>query len=627
MAEERVQRKLTTIMAADVEGYSRLMSADEEATLKTLITYREIIDGLISRHGGRIFGAAGDSVVAEFGSAVEAVRCAIAIQEELRVRNAELVEDRRMRFRIGVNVGDVMVEGDNLFGDGVNVAARLESIAEAGGVCISGSAFDQVKNKLSIGFEDIGAQEVKNIPEPVPAFRVVPGQVSVAAGATPIVAKRWRVPAIAAAVVVMILAAGGVAWWQPWVPDVEPASIDKMAFKVSDGPSIAVLPFTNMSGDKEQEYFSDGITEDIITDLSKVSGLFVIARNSTFTYKGKAVKVRQIAKDLGVRYVLEGSVRRSGEALRITTQLIDGTTGSHIWAERYDRGTKNVFAIQDEIAAKVAAELAVTLKADEQERLFRRHTKNLEAYEIFLRARHRIGTKKKNLLRNKKRFERIIELDPKFAGGYAGLSNVYSRLARHGYSVSPKNDIDRSLSLARQAIEIDSTFGWSYIALGGAQLMKGMHDNAIETMTEALRIQPNDADAYGHLGFYLHWAGRGKEAIRAVKTGRRLTPRRKNRFRTYLGLSYFTAGQYEDAIDAILQNYETYARRGHVILNFLAASYVATGQDVKAREVMQVYLSKNPRHTISNHPLIRVYKRAEDRERFAGMLRKAGMPE
>ncbi len=287
MAEERVQRKLTTILAADVEGYSRLMSADEEATLKTLKTNREIIDSLIGKHDGRLVGTAGDAVLVEFASAVEAVRCAMSIQEDLAVRNAELAEDRRMRFRIGINVGDVMVEGDDLFGDGVNVAARLEGLAEPGGICISGSTFDQVKNKLSIGFEDIGPQAVKNIAEPVPAFRVVPGQVSVAAGRTPTVAKRWRIPAIAAAVVV-ILAAGGVAWWQPWVSRVEPASIDKMAFKLPEKPSIAVLPFDNLSGDPKQDYFSDGLSENIIASLSKIPAMFVIARNSTFTYKGKA---------------------------------------------------------------------------------------------------------------------------------------------------------------------------------------------------------------------------------------------------------------------------------------------------------------------------------------------------
>ncbi len=263
MTEERIQRKLTTILAADVEGYSRLMHADEEATLKTLGDYREIIDGLITRHDGRIFSTGGDSVLAEFGSAVEAVRCAISIQEEIASRNTELADDRKLMFRIGINVGDVMVRDDDLFGDGVNVAARLEGLAEAGGVCVSGSVFEQVKNKLSLGFEDMGPQEVKNIAEPVSTFRLVPGSVSVTATETPSTATRWRMPAIAAATVV-ILAAGVVGWWQPWVPDVEPASVDKMAFKLPDRPSIAVLPFTNMSGDKEQAYFADGITDDII---------------------------------------------------------------------------------------------------------------------------------------------------------------------------------------------------------------------------------------------------------------------------------------------------------------------------------------------------------------------------
>ena len=292
MSQDHAKRKLTTILAADVAGYSRLMGDNEEATLRSLKTNREIIDGLIARHDGRIFSTAGDSVLAEFGSVVEAVRAAISIEEELKVRNAELTEERQMKFRIGINVGDVMVEGDNLFGDGVNVAARLEGLAPPGGICISGSVFDHVKNKLSIGFENLGPQEVKNIAEPVLTFRVVPGPVSVA-GTTvkPAARRRWRLPLIAAAAVAIVAIGGAIAWWQPWAPKIEPGSAARMAPPLPDKPSIAVLPFTNISGDKEQEYFSDGITNDIITDLSKFSNLFVIASNSVFTYKGKPVKV------------------------------------------------------------------------------------------------------------------------------------------------------------------------------------------------------------------------------------------------------------------------------------------------------------------------------------------------
>ena len=627
MEETGVKRKLTVILAADVEGYSRLMGADEEATLKTLGAYRGIIDGLIARHDGRIFGTAGDSVVAEFGSAVEAVRCAMSIQEELRVRNAELVEDRRMRFRIGINVGDVMVENDNLFGDGVNVAARLESIAEGGGICISRSTFDQVKNKLSVGFEDIGPQEVKNIAEPVPAFRVVAGPVSVAATKTPSAARRWPMPAIAA-VVAVIVAVGGLSWWQPWVTKVE-----RMAGLSPNKPSIAVLPFTNMSGDKDQEYFSDGITEDIITDLSKVSGLIVIARNSSFKYKGKSVDVRVVAQDLGVGHVLEGSVRRSADQLRITVQLVDGKNGNHIWAERYDRKARDVFAIQDEIAGKVVAELAVTLKADEQERLFRRHTNNLEAYETYLRAR-RMGGVIRDAGRRAERMklaERIVELDPKFAGGYETIASWLALRVRQGQSASPQADIERAFQLAQKAVATDNTFAPSYSALGNVFLMKGEHDKAVAATRKAVRIQPSYAFGHARLGYYLHWSGRAEEAIIAVKTAMRLDPKPKGRRRftyaAYLGFGYFTAGRYQDAIATLNRHYAFRVRVGSNSLCFLAAAYIATGQDAKAHAALKAFLVKKSGTTLGNYRHPRLYKRKKDLDQYQDLLRKAGMPE
>ena len=360
-----VKRKLTVILAADAEGYTRLMREAEEPTLETLTEYRTIIDGLIARHDGRIFSTAGDSVVAEFASPVEAVRCAVEIQEELRVRNAELPDDRKLRFRIGINVGDVMAKGDDLFGDGVNVAARLEGLAEPGGICLSGSVFEQVKHKLSLGFDDIGPQQVKNIAEPVPAFRIVPGSVSVVPGAKPVpklsAAPRWRTAAIAAGMAVVVLAAGAAVWkfyLRGPAPLTEVASEAKMAFPLPDKPSIAVLPFVNISGDPNQESFSDGITEDLITDLSNLENLIVIARNSVFTYKGKPVKVQQVGEELGVHYVLEGSVRKSGKRVRITAQLVDALTGHHLWAERYDRDLEDMFALQDEITKKIVATMA-----------------------------------------------------------------------------------------------------------------------------------------------------------------------------------------------------------------------------------------------------------------------------
>ena len=342
-----VQRRLAAILAADVAGYSRLMGEDEEGTRTRFNAHlNELIEPAIASRRGRIVNTTGDALLVEFASVVDAVQCAVEIQNGMAERNADEPDDQRIVFRIGVNLGDVIIEGDDIHGDGVNVAARLEALADPGGVSVSGKVFEEVGGKLDFGFEDLGPQEVKNIAQPVPAYRVLPEGQQPIAPSRKKAPSHWRIPAIAAAILVLI-AAGGIAWWEPWAPDVEPASIDKMAFKLPDKPSIAVLPFTNMSGDKGQEFFSDGITEDIITDLSKVSGLFVVARNSTFTYKGKAVKVREVAEEFGVRYVLEGSVRRSADRVRINVQLIDAIAGSHVWAERYDREPKDIFAIQD----------------------------------------------------------------------------------------------------------------------------------------------------------------------------------------------------------------------------------------------------------------------------------------
>jgi TolB-like protein len=333
------------------------------------------MNSFIVRHEGRVLDMVGDAALAEFGSAVEAVRCAIAIQEEIATRNVELPDDRKLRFRIGINIGDVLVKGDTLYGDGVNVAARLEALAEPGGICTSDNVFNQVKHKMSIGFEGMGPQEVKNISEPVDAFRIVPGQVSVqGATATPAARRRWRIPVIATVVVIIVAIAGGIAWWQPWAPKIKPGSVARMAHPLPDKPSIAVLPFVNMSDDPKQEHFVDGLTEDVITGLSNLEDLVVISRSSVFTYKGKAIKVNEVAQELGVRYVLEGSVRKSGDRVRITTQLVDATTGHHLWADRFDHEMKDIFAVQDEITQKVVQILGgyavKPTKADTERRLY-----------------------------------------------------------------------------------------------------------------------------------------------------------------------------------------------------------------------------------------------------------------
>jgi len=392
-----MERKLTAILSADVKGYSRLMGEDEEATIRTLTAYREEMAAIIQQHRGRVVDSPGDNLLAEFASAVDAVQGAVAIQKELKTRNAELPANRQMEYRIGINVGDIVVEGERIYGDGVNIAARLESLAEGGGINISGTVYDQIANKLALGYTYEGEQQVKNIAKPVRVYKVElePGRATpgVTVGAAPRGRPDTKVSrahptwtAVVAVIAVLLVGAGIVVFKNlslrsspgqpqgvaPTTPQVEVPSEEAPALPLPDKPSIAVLPFVNMSGDPEQEYFSDGITDDLITDLSKISGLFVIARNSVFTYKGKAVKVEEVGRELGVRYVLEGSTRRAAGRVRINAQLVDATTGGHLWAERYDRELKEVFALQDEITQKIVPRLCSILAKRDSRTSFRR---------------------------------------------------------------------------------------------------------------------------------------------------------------------------------------------------------------------------------------------------------------
>ena len=637
-----MERRLAAILAADVEGYTRLMRTDEEATLETLSDYREVIEGLIARHEGRVFSEAGDSVLAEFGSVVEAVRCAVEIQEDLATRNAELPEDRALCFRIGITIGDVMVRDDDLFGDGVNVAARLEGLAEATGICISGSVFEQVKHKLSLGFEDMGPQKVKNIAEPVSAYRIVPGPVAVAAGAAtapvPRPAARWRIPAIAA-VVALVLAVGAVAVWQTRPgPSPEPRETatktdavgPRPALPRPGEPSIAVLPFANMSGDPGQESFSDGITEDIITDLSKVPGLSVSARNSVFTYKGKAVKVQQVAEDLGVRYVLEGSVRKAGDRLRITAQLVDAVTGDHLWAERYDRDLEDTFAVQDEVAREVVAALAATLKPAEPKLPPGTRTRNSEAYDLFLRAQRHPTTTLEHVLAARRMFERVIDLDPEFAGGYAGSSWTYAIAVRHGFSKAPRGDADKAFELAQKAVAIDDAFAWSHTALATAYLVKGQHERAVASAERAVEIRPDDAHVHANLGLMLMFAGRAEDAIEPTRKALRLNPRliafSTGPYLKFSGFAYFTAGRYEEALAAFDENAARGGSIGAEVLAYATAAYGALGRVDEARAAAQELLDKYPNFSLGSWPWLHLYKDPEDAKRLLDGLRKADLP-
>lgn len=508
MEPKAVQRKLTAILSADVKGYSRLMGEDEVATIRTLTSYREAMSALIQQHRGRVIDSPGDNLLAEFASVVDAVQCAVEVQREFKTKNAELPQSRRMEFRIGVNLGDVVVEGERIYGDGVNIAARIEGLADGGGICISGTVHDHIENKLDLGYDYLGEKAVKNIQKPVRVYRV-----------------RMETDTT--------------------VPEA------RQELQLPDKPSIAVLPFTNMSQDPEQEYFSDGITEDLITDLSKISGLFVIARNSVFTYKGKAVKVDQVSQELGVRYVLEGSVRKAGNRMRITAQMVDATTGYHLWAERYDREVQDIFALQDEVTQKIVGALEVKLKKDEEKRLVHHETDNPQAYDHYLRGLEHLNrfTREANS-QAREMFERSLDLDQNFALAHAGLGWTFFNDWTRGWSQDPES-LNESLELAKKAISLNDSLPQAHYLLGFVHLWKRQHELAIEELERVIALDPNGADGHAGLAEVLTWVGRDEEAIGRVKKAMRLNPHYPVWYLVILGWAYTVMEQFDEAIETL----------------------------------------------------------------------------
>jgi adenylate cyclase len=481
VAEEHTKRKLAAIFSADVAGYSRLMADNEEATVRTINDYREVMIGLIREHSGRVVDAKGDNVLAEFPSVVDAVRCAVEVQNELKERNSELPEQRRMHFRIGVNLGDVIEEKETIYGDGVNVAARLEGLADAGGLCISGTAFDQVRDKLELGYEYLGEQSVKNIPRPVRSYKVLmeAEQAGKVIGEEIQKAKQWRWTAIAIAVIIV----AGV--WTIWnfhfrIPQIESASMERMAFPLPDKPSIAVLPFDNLTGNPEQDYVADGMTEDIISTLSKISELFVIARNSSFTYKGKPVKVQLVAEELGVRYILEGSVQKSDSRIRVTAQLIDALNGHHLWSEQFDRDLKNLFILQDEITKEIVVALQVELTHGEQARIWHKTTDDLRAWGCCVKAisLYEHFTREDNT-RARQLLEQAVQLDPNYAYAWTLLAWTHFVDVKLGFGNTPSESLKQAVELATKASALDDTLPDVHSLWNTLYLVQRQYDKAV----------------------------------------------------------------------------------------------------------------------------------------------------
>jgi adenylate cyclase len=581
MAKERMERRLSAILAADIAGYSALMGADEARTVRDLKGHQAVVLPMVGEFAGRIIDTAGDGILAEFPSVVNAVKCAVAIQSKMAERNAAIEPERCMQFRVGINIGDVVYDEARIYGDGINVAARLEGIAEAGGICISSKVFEEISGRIDLACQDIGEQQLKNIARPVRAYQI-------------------RLDSIA--------------------PTAAPAPV------LPEKPSIAVLPFQNMSGDSEQEYFADGMSEDLITDLSKVSGLFVIARNSSFAYKGRSVKVQEIGRDLGVRFVLEGGIRKAGNRVRITAQLIDAGSGGHLWAERFDRDLTDIFATQDEVVEKIVGALAVTLTQGEEQRLRRRGTGNVEAYESWLRARELLtrGTRE-SVVQARAMYRRAIEIDRNFAAPHAGLALAAIADYVSDWALDPAQALDEAETWARRAVELNDQEPLSHMALGNVLLWRRDHEGALAEFCRMIALDPNFAQGHAATGLALMYAGRAAEALEPIAMAMRLDPHYSPIVLHFLAQANFSLGKYETAaqqlVGRIARNPGTDASR-----MLLAACYGHLGRAEDARAAWAELLKVNPAFSLMQRARVLPYKDAGDFQRIAEGLATAGLP-
>ena len=589
MVQDGFKRKLTAILSADVEGYSRLMSENEEATVQTLKSYRTAISSLVQQFRGRIVDSPGDNILAEFTSVVDAVNCAVEIQRSLDKRNAELTDNRKMKFRIGINLGDVIEEEGQIYGDCVNIAARLESMAEAGGICISGRVYDHVANKLGLGYENLGKHQVKNISNPIRVFRVKT-ETNLSE----------------------ILSSEG-----------------HTALPLPDKPSVAVLPFINMSGDSEQEYFSDGITEDIITALSRSPWLFVISRNSSFTYRGAAVDVRVVSRELGVRYILEGSVRKVGNRVRINAQLVDGTVGSHVWAEKYDGELQDIFELQDQITQQVVATVQTEIQMHMGDKAKKLEHPDIGTWDLLARG-YKLFYELTNesLAEAEKLFRRAVSSDPTSCDAHWLLAAAIFHQVWMGYASDIKASIPEAYNYGKTAIILDQYNEYAHWIFGLIQLVRGKRDMAVAELRRAVELNPNCHLAYGSLGTVLSIVGEPDESIRNNEIALRSNPKDPSIFFRYSGIAmaHFRAGRYSEASQWARKsiNRKPNWRMGHAVL---VSSLVQLNLFEEAEGAVDIYLENIPNETISGLRKVIHFDKSEDKHRFEEGLRKAGLPE
>jgi adenylate cyclase len=633
MTAEVFKRKLTAILSADVKGYSRLMGTDEEATLRSLQEYKEVMASSIQHHRGRIVGTAGDSVLAEFASVVDAVQCAVEIQQVLRAKNNLLPEDRRMDFRIGINLGDVIEEGETIYGDGVNIASRLESLAEAGGICISESAYQQIENKLPLRYDYMGEHEVKNIAKPVRVYRA---RIESEAAPSKLGEEKKpvgkRVSKAVLAIIAVVVIAGAVILYQfvlrPSPSKTEVASKEKMALPLPDVPSIAVLPFVNMSEDPKQEFLCDGMTEEIITHLSKVPGMFVIARNSTFTYKGKPVKVKQVSEELGVRYVMEGSLQRSGDRVRITAQLIDALKGDHLWAESYDRDLKDIFALQDEITMKILTATQVKLAGGDvssAEKYAEKYYKGKQGLDCYLKLTEAYGYYRRwNISDNnvgRRMVEEAIAKCPENPSGYVALGWVYQHDYWLGNTKSTQETLEKCIELAQKALAMDDSIAGAHSLLSNIYSTKGEHDKAIAEGERALALNPN-IQSLSSYARTLRVAGRPAEAIPIFQKAIRLNPFADSSLYREIGHALRDTGGFEEAVSAYKKAIEISPKDISAHMN-LAGTYIVLGQEKEAHAEAAEVLRIDPKFSVDSYK--KLLPDTPGTEKYISTLRKAGL--
>ena len=581
------ERRLAAVLAADMVGYSRLMEADETGTLARLKTHRiELIDPAIAKNRGRIIKTTGDGMLVEFHSVVDAVLCAAEVQHRMAKRNVDVAPSRWMQFRIGINLGDVIVEGNDIFGDGVNVAARLEMLADPGGICVSGAVRDQVGDRLEdIGFEDLGDQAVKNIARPIHVYRVRLEPASKAGQ--------------------------------------EDAKNTAAAPVLARKPSIAVLPLVNMSGDPQQEFFADGLTEDLITELSRFHDLLVISRNSTFVYKGKAVKMQEVARELGVDYLLEGSVQKSGDRIRVTVQLIDAETDRHIWAERYDRELEDIFAIQDEMTRAIVATLPGRVEAASHDRAKRKPTDNMAAYECVLAAKvlHHRSTREDNV-QAQRLLDRALALDPNYAHAHAWKACVLGQTWVYNWCADRDATFQQVAAELEIALALDDNDSDVHRILAALNVNREDHDKAAYHQERALALNPNYDLVVVQQGELLTWLGRPEEGIDWIKRAMRLNPYHPERFWNHLGRACYCAEKYAEAVEA----FSRITRPDYTHHAFLAATFAQMGNAVAAAAHAAEVLKREPEFSVAVYLATQHYKGEIDRRRHETGLLKAGLP-